>query len=116
MKSIFVFLSLFAISVNLFANDVPKTATIVIKTKIYCDHCKACESCGAKFDKVLVFEKGIKMVTLDETAMTVTVMYNSKKISPEKIRIAISKLGFDADDVKADPTAYNNLDGCCKKK
>jgi len=30
------------------------------------------------------------------------------------IRAAISKLGFDADNVKADPTAYEKLDGCCK--
>jgi mercuric ion binding protein len=115
MKAIFTLLFAFSFSGIVFSKNVPKTETIVIKTKIYCDHCKACESCGAKFDKVLVFEKGIKMVTLDETAMTVTVMYNSKKTSPEEIRAAISKLGFDADDVKADPTAYDNLDGCCKK-
>lgn len=115
MKLLLTLLFAFSFSGIVFSKQIPKTETIVIKTKIYCDHCKACESCGAKFDKVLVFEKGIKMVTLDETAMTVTVMYNSKKTSPEKIRTAISKLGFDADDVKADPTAYDNLDGCCKK-
>lgn len=116
MKAILTFLFLITLSGLVYSNNSPKTETIVIKTKIYCDHCKACESCGAKFDKILVFEKGIKMVTLDETAMTVTVMYNSRKTSPEKIRSAISKLGFDADEVKADSVAYDNLDGCCKKK
>jgi periplasmic mercuric ion binding protein len=54
-------------------------------------------------------------VELDDKAMTIKVTYNPKKITPEKIRVAISKLGYDADDVKADPKAYEALDGCCKK-
>ena len=28
----------------------------------------------------------------------------------------ISKLGYDADEVKADKEAYEKLDGCCKKQ
>ena len=35
--------------------------------------------------------------------------------NPETIREVISKLGYDADNVKADNDAYNKLDGCCKK-
>lgn len=89
--------------------------TAVIKTKIYCDHCKQCESCGDKFNKTLLKEKGVQMVVLDDKEMTVKVTYNSKKTNLETIRTAISKLGFDADDVKADMVAYEGLDGCCKK-
>lgn len=90
--------------------------TIVIKTNIYCDHCKACDSCGGKIEKDLGFDKGIKLVKLDDKAMTITVTYNPKKTTPEKIRTKISKYGYDADDVKADQEAYTNLDECCKKK
>jgi periplasmic mercuric ion binding protein len=92
-----------------------KPSTVVIKTKIYCDHCRRCETCGFLFLKTLPFENGIKKVELDEKAMLITVLYNPKKTSPEKIREAISKLGYDADDVPADPSAYEKLDGCCKK-
>lgn len=57
---------------------------------------------------------GVKMYELDEKAMTFTVYYNPKKTSLDEIRKGISNLGYDADDVKADPVAYENLDGCCK--
>ena len=91
------------------------TEKIIIKTNIYCDHCKKCESCGGKLQKEL-FTKGIKNVVLDEKEMTITVSYNPEKITVEKIRERISKLGYDADDIKADAEAYQKLDGCCKKK
>ncbi|PZR23789.1 MAG: heavy metal transporter [Flavobacterium psychrophilum] len=89
--------------------------TVIIKTAIYCDHCKACETCGPKFQTTLLKEKGIQMVVLDEKAMTIKVTYNSKKTDLAKIKRAISKLGYDADEVKADAVAYEGLDGCCKK-
>ena len=57
---------------------------------------------------------GVKMYELDEKKMTITVYYNSKKTDLATIKKAISKLGYDADDVKAEPQAYENLDGCCK--
>ena len=90
------------------------TEKTTIKTNIYCDHCRKCESCGGKLQKEL-FTKGIKNIVLDEKAMTITVTYNPEKITVEKIRERISKLGYDADDVKADAEAYQKLDGCCKK-
>jgi hypothetical protein len=33
----------------------------------------------------------------------------------EKIRIAITKSGYDADSLKADPKAFKHLPECCKK-
>lgn len=91
------------------------TLTATIKTAIYCDHCKVCETCGPQLQKGLLKEKGVQMVTLDEEAMTIKVVYNSKKISLPQIRTAISRLGYDADEVKAEEVAYEALDGCCKK-
>ena len=54
------------------------------------------------------------MVELDEKAMTIKVVYNSKKTNLDKVKTAITKLGYDADDLKADPNAYQSLDNCCK--
>ena len=105
---------IFVFSASSYALASVKTETVVIKTNIYCDHCKKCESCGGKIQKEL-FTKGIKNVVLDEKAMTVTVSYNPEKITVDKIRERISKLGYDADEVKADAEAYQKLDGCCKK-
>lgn len=121
MKTVIkTFLLLFIValsSANANAQE-PKQKTVqtaVIKTAIYCDHCKACESCGDRLEKTLLKEKGIQMITLDEKAMIIKVVYNSKKTDLTKIKTAISKLGYDADDIKADAIAYEGLDGCCKK-
>jgi len=112
------YIPLLALSVFLFSAN-PTFAgleTLVIKTTIYCDHCLECETCGGKLEKDMGFEKGIRLVKIDEQAMTITVTYNPKKTSPKKIREKIARYGYDADDVKADPQAYNKLDECCKKK
>lgn len=102
------------IAVQGFATTYGQEDTVVIKTNIYCDHCAQCESCGGKLDEILDI-KGVKHMKLDMAKMTITVMYNPKKTTPEKIRQAIAKLGYDADDVPADPEAVKELDGCCKK-
>ena len=108
------FIFLFFVSLNSFSQN--KIETIVVKTQTFCDHCKACESCAGKMETDLYYVKGIKLVEYNENDMTITVKYKTKKTSPEKIRIAISKLGFSADNVPADVSAYEKLDACCKKK
>lgn len=55
------------------------------------------------------------MYLLDDKNMTITVYYNGEKTNLETIRTAISKFGYDADDIKAEMTAYNKFDDCCKK-
>lgn len=92
-----------------------KVQTAVIKTKIYCDHCKICESCGGRILKQLYNEDGIKTTEVDSKANTIKVVYDTKKISVEKIRTLISQMGFDADNVPADPKAVAKLDECCQK-
>lgn len=86
-----------------------------IKLSIECDHCKVCETCGLNFRDNMLKVKGVTMYELNEETKTMTVYYNTKKTDLLKIKTAISKLGFDADEIKADPEAYEKLDGCCKK-
>ena len=86
-----------------------QTAEIKIKTSAVCGMCKE------TIEKSLAFEKGIKKSVLDVDSKIVTVTYNPEKITPEKIRLAISKVGYDADDIPANAKAYKKLDGCCKK-
>jgi copper chaperone CopZ len=86
----------------------------VIQTNIICDHCKECETCGKLFHEKLLAIKGVKMIELDTDKMTITVFYNTKKTNLNAIKTAISTLGYDADDIKADQVGYDKLDGCCK--
>jgi copper chaperone CopZ len=85
------------------------TAELNVKTSATCDMCKE------TIEKNLAFEKGIKKSVLDVETKVLTVTYNPKKITPEQIRKAVSKIGYDADDVPADPKSYKKLDECCKK-
>jgi len=94
-----------------------KTETITIKTKIYCDHCVRCESCGANINEtVRGIEKGVKKVKINPADNTITVKYNAAKTTPDNIRAAIAASGYDADNVKATAEGYAKLDGCCKAK
>ena len=111
-KTIFFIALLFSISNSVSAQKTTQKA--VIKTTLHCDHCKECETCGQLFKTEMLKIKGLKMYELDDKAMMFTVYFNTKKTTLQAIREGISKLGYDADDVKADKVAYENLDGCCK--
>ena len=108
MKSLFVL----TLSVLIFAAvsaEGGKFETIQIKTSSQCGECKEI------IEEALAFEKGVKESELDLETKIVIITYKKAKTTPDKIRKAISKAGYDADDVKADPKAYSKLDACCKK-
>jgi copper chaperone CopZ len=112
---IIVLLSIGAFSIMAFSAKGQKQ-TIVIKTQIYCDHCLQCGSCGVNInERIRETNKGIKKVSIDPKANTITVVYNEGKTSPEQISEAILAAGYDADDRKATAATVSTLDGCCKK-
>ena len=105
LVSIFTFAGLAGL-----AQDKPKNMEEVkIQTSAVCGMCKD------RIEHDLAFAKGVTSVSLDDDTKIVTVGYNPKKTDEEKIRKAISEIGYDADDVPADPKAYDKLPNCCKK-
>jgi copper chaperone CopZ len=87
-----------------------KEEIVKIKTSAICGSCKD------RIEKGLKSEKGINTVSLDLETKIVTVKFDGTKTNPDKIREMISKLGYDADKVLADKTAYGKLPACCKKE
>jgi periplasmic mercuric ion binding protein len=85
------------------------SATIKIKTSAVCEQCKD------RIEQGLAYAKGVKDVNLDVDTKIATVKYVPSKTSPDEIRRAISKLGYDADSIPADKKAYDKLPPCCKK-
>ncbi|MFA7272507.1 MAG: heavy metal-associated domain-containing protein [Crocinitomicaceae bacterium] len=73
-----------------------------------------CESCKERLEGKLNYTVGIKFADLDIPTKNLTVKYTTAKISLEEIKKIISDLGYDADDVKANPEAYEALPTCCK--
>jgi periplasmic mercuric ion binding protein len=109
MKKLIVFICFVAIAFTSVAQEKKKTETIQIKTSSVCGMCKM------TLEKAMAYEKGVKKSNLTVADQMLTVDYDPKKTSPEKIRNAVAKAGYDADAVQADPKAYDRLPGCCKK-
>jgi periplasmic mercuric ion binding protein len=108
-KNIFLFIFLFVSAIT-FA-DKPKTETIKIKTSAICEQCKE------TIEKKLAFTKGVveSNVDVDSKDKIVTVIFNPKKTTADKIRKSIAEVGYDADGVLAVPAGYEKLADCCKK-
>ena len=82
--------------------------TVKINTSAECDMCKN------TIEKKLIYQKGVKSVTVDIKTGVTTVEYKPSKATVEDIRKGISELGYTADEVKADAKAYDALPDCCK--
>jgi copper chaperone CopZ len=73
-----------------------------------------CEKCEALFKENVPYFKGVKDYTYDPKTSKMTITYDSKKTNPDLLRQQISKLGYNADNVKADPAARAKLPACCQ--
>ncbi len=86
-----------------------KEKEVKIKTSAICGMCKA------RIERNLAFEKGVKESDLDVKTKIVTIKYNPAKTDVARLKANISKTGYDAEEIAADPLGYNKLPSCCKK-
>jgi len=91
------------------AAQTPKTLELEIKTSAQCSMCKE------TIEKAMAFEKGVVKAELVVETKILKLTYKPAKTSPETIRKAVSAVGYDADEVAAEPKAYASLSDCCKK-
>jgi len=91
------------------AQEEQKTKEITIKSSVVCKMCKE------RIEHDMAFEKGVKEVTVNLKEKEIDITYRTDKTNPDKLRTAISKIGYDADDVEAEAKAYAKLPRCCKK-
>ena len=106
-KTIFYCLTFLFVSFNS-VELLAQTDTIKIVTSSVCSTCKK------TIEHDLSFEKGVKSSILNVETRELTVVYDSKKSNPDKIRLAVTKIGYDADSLKADPKSFKRLPECCK--
>ena len=110
IKSIAFFLLLASAPSFLFAKgEKKKTETITIQTSAVCGECN--ETIEGAVSKL----SGVKKASLNGDDKKLTVIYQPNKISADEIKAAIAAAGYDADEVKANADAYNDLPMCCKK-
>lgn len=104
--AVFIVLSF---SGKVFSQEEKKTETISIQTSAVCNMCKE------RLESKMAFVKGVTGVQLDNKTKVLSVTYKPEKTSPEKLRTAVTKIGYNADEMPADKKAYNRLPACCKK-
>ena len=59
-----------------------------------------CESCKKRIENNIGFEKGVKDLQADLKVQTVTIKYDPRKTTAEKLQEAIRKLGYSCEVVK----------------
>ncbi len=103
-------LSLLLSGVLVFSQEkASKTEKVIIKTSAVCQQCKD------RLEKHIAFEKGVRAVSLDLETKELTVEFRTGKNTKEGLKKAVTKVGYDADELEADPKAYEKLPACCKK-
>ncbi len=101
--------ALVLLSTNMYAQEKKNREEITIKTSVVCNMCKH------NVEKAMSYEKGVKNSNVNVAEQTVTVEFDPRKTTVEKIKKAITESGYDADEMIAEPKAYEKLNACCKK-
>ena len=78
-----------------------------------------CERCQAKIEKAITLEKGVKDLVFDLKAQKLTIVYQKQETTPEKLRQALTKMGYEAksDATTAQPqNSTRENRSCCRSK
>jgi periplasmic mercuric ion binding protein len=110
MKAVLLsFLAMFCFGAVSFAQYQKANGKAVIKTPaVLCDVCK---------DKVEFFishTEGVTSVKVNIKQKTTTVTWLNDRTTLENIKVSIANLGYDADDIEAEETAFKRLPKECK--
>lgn len=105
MKTIVMIIAILFVTAGIAQEKKPE---IVIQTSGECGMCKD------RIEEKLNYTKGIIFSELDVESKKLTVKYVAKTITADEIRQIISELGYDADDVKANPAEVKKLPACCQ--
>ncbi|MBI1836147.1 MAG: heavy-metal-associated domain-containing protein [Flavobacteriia bacterium] len=109
MKNVlFILICLMGIQTSFGQEKKGKTETVVITTNPQCGDCKE------RIEELLNYTKGVTFAELDLVTKKITIKFKPSKISLVAIKQKISNLGYDADEVKANPDAVQKLPACCR--
>ena len=87
-----------------------KTATIAIQSTGICDMCEK------TIETELVYTKGVRKGDGAHRPAAVSVTYDPRKTDADKLRAALTKLGYSADGTPGDAAAFAKLPQCCQNE
>ena len=92
-------------------NTWAQKETVEILTSASCFEGPCCKE---RIEEEMQFTRGVTAVDLDIESSVLTVTFKTKKTDADKLRKAISLIGYNADDVKANKKAHDKLPSCCQ--
>ncbi|MDD2982613.1 MAG: heavy-metal-associated domain-containing protein [Crocinitomicaceae bacterium] len=90
------------------AQKQPKTMEVSLQTTAQCGDCKE------RIEEKLNYTKGVIYSELDNRTKILTVKFKPAKISLEEVKTVVSNIGYDIDDMKANPEGQSKLPECCQ--
>ena len=103
-----VFLALLFASLSAFSQTKEVEKAVIITPYVQCDKCKE------QVEFFIGHEYGVVSVMVNTRKHTTTVSWLTDRTTLNNIRAAIANLGFDADDIEAEPFAFKRLPKECK--
>ncbi len=74
-----------------------------------------CEACKPRIETYVKRIDGVTSINVNYRKGETTVKYLTDRTNIEEIKTAIANMGYDADDVPANPESYKRLPKSCKK-
>jgi mercuric ion binding protein len=108
MKTTILYIVLFIFVAAFPVSSFAQGKTVKSTIKVYGN----CGMCKARIETALD-QQGVKLASWDSKTKNLEVVYNSKKISEDKIHELIASVGHDTDKVKAKNEVYAKLPFCC---
>ena len=75
-----------------------------------------CEACKPRIETYVKRIDGVTFINVNYRKGETTVKYLTDRTNIEEIKTAIANMGYDADDVPANPESYKRLPKTCKKQ
>ena len=113
----FIILMLFAfgiVSAQTKQKESTKSESAKVETTVIQVPTIVCNSCVSTVTKAVKKVAGVKSAKVDLKKKIATVSFVSTKTTVSKIELAIANAGYDANDTKRNPEAFDKLDECCK--
>ena len=73
-----------------------------------------CDMCQKRIEKTAKEVKGVTAARWNKKDGKLSLVYDNKLTSPEKVQQALAAVGHDTGKFKADKAVYDKLPGCCK--
>ena len=90
-------------------SQIKATDKAIIKTPYI-----QCDVCREKVEFIVGHAYGVISIRVDTRKHTTAVTWFTDRTNIETIRVAIANLGYDADDIEAEPFSYKRLPKDCR--